>query len=63
MDVLAAADAPADMTAPQARDRAYRPSDPDAALVRELLDLLDELNGASADERLARLRARLERSA
>ena len=63
VDVLAAADAPADMTAPQARDRAYRPSDPDAALVRELLDLLDELNGASADERLARLRARLERSA
>jgi diguanylate cyclase (GGDEF)-like protein len=63
VDVLAAADAPADMTAPQARDRAYRPSDPDAALARELLDLLDELNGASADERLARLRARLERSA
>jgi diguanylate cyclase (GGDEF)-like protein len=62
VDVLAAADAPADMTAPQARDRAYRASDPDAALARELLDLLDELNGASADERLARLRARLERS-
>jgi diguanylate cyclase (GGDEF)-like protein len=45
------------------RDRAYRASDPDAALARELLDLLDDLNGTSADERLARLRARLERAA
>jgi hypothetical protein len=45
------------------RDRAFRASDPDAALARELLDLLDELNGAPADERLARLRARLESAA
>ena len=44
----------------EGRDRAYRASDPGARLARELLDLLDELNGASADERLARLRSRLE---
>jgi diguanylate cyclase (GGDEF)-like protein len=62
-NVLAARDAPEKMAAPQGRDRAYRASDPEAALARELLDMLDEMNGASADERLARLRARLERSA
>jgi hypothetical protein len=45
------------------RDRAYRASDPDARLARELLDLLDELNGAPADLRLARLRSRLEQDA
>jgi diguanylate cyclase (GGDEF)-like protein len=47
----------------QGRDRAYRTSDPDARLARDLLELLDELNGAPADERLARLRARLEQDA
>ena len=47
----------------QGRDRAYRASDPDARLARELLDLLDELNGATADDRLARLRSRLEQDA
>ncbi len=47
----------------QGRDRAYRASDPEARLARELLDLLDEMNGASADERLARLRSRLEQDA
>jgi diguanylate cyclase (GGDEF)-like protein len=48
---------------PQGHDRAYRGSDPQAALARELLDLIDETNGASADDRLARLRARLEQTA
>jgi diguanylate cyclase (GGDEF)-like protein len=46
--------------APHGRDRAYRASDPDAALARDLLELLDE-NDAPADERLARLRTRLEK--
>ena len=47
----------------QGRDRAYRASDSDAQLARELLELLDELNGASAEDRLARLRSRLEQDA
>jgi diguanylate cyclase (GGDEF)-like protein len=59
-DVLAASATPEEMAAPQGRDRAYRASDPEAALARELLDLLDELNGSPADEKLARLRGRLE---
>src|SRR5262245_19035988 len=62
VDVVAAR-APDAMEEPQGIDRAYRASDPEAALARELLDLLDELNGASADERLARVRARLEHAA
>jgi hypothetical protein len=48
---------------PHGHDRAYRGSDPEAALARELLDLIDETNGASADDRLARVRARLEQDA
>ncbi|HLM08425.1 MAG TPA: sensor domain-containing diguanylate cyclase [Thermoleophilaceae bacterium] len=63
LDVVAASDPPDEMAAPQGRDRAYRASDSEAALARELLDLLDEMGGASADERLARVRARLERGA
>jgi diguanylate cyclase (GGDEF)-like protein len=43
------------------RDRTYRPSDPDARLARDLLDMLDGMNGASAEQRLERVRARLER--
>jgi diguanylate cyclase (GGDEF)-like protein len=62
VDVVVAGD-PDEAAAPQGRDRAYRAGDPDVALARELLDLLDDLNGAPADERLARLRARLERDA
>jgi diguanylate cyclase (GGDEF)-like protein len=62
-DVLAASGTPEEMTAPQGRDRAYRASDPEAALARELLDLLDEMNGSSADDKLARVRARLEGAA
>jgi diguanylate cyclase (GGDEF)-like protein len=62
-DVLAASATPEEMAAPQGRDRAYRASDPEAALARELLDLLDELNGWPADEKLARLRDRLEDAA
>jgi hypothetical protein len=45
------------------QDRAYRAGDPDAQLARELLQLLDGMNSASDEERLARLRARLEREA
>src|SRR5829696_7539714 len=63
VDVLVAGEAPDEPPAPQGRDRAYRAGDPDAALARELLDMLDNMNGASADERLARLRARLEQDA
>jgi diguanylate cyclase (GGDEF)-like protein len=62
-DVLPASATPEEMAAPQGRDRAYRASDPEAALARELLDLLDELNGSSADEKLARVRDRLEDAA
>jgi diguanylate cyclase (GGDEF)-like protein len=62
-DVLPASATPEEMAAPQGRDRAYRASDPDAALARELLDLIEELNGFSADEKLARLRDRLEDAA
>jgi diguanylate cyclase (GGDEF)-like protein len=47
----------------QGRDRAFRASDPQAQFARELLELLDEMDGAPADERLSRLRARLERDA
>jgi diguanylate cyclase (GGDEF)-like protein len=61
-DVVFAGDT-AEPPATEGRDRAYRASDPDAALARELLDLLDDMNGATADERLARVRARLERAA
>ena len=63
VDVLVAGEAPDEPTAPHGRDRAYRAGDPEAALARELLDMLDNMNGASADERLARLRARLEQDA
>ena len=62
-DVLAASESPDEMAAPQGRDRAYRTTDSEAALARELLNLLDEMNGAPAEERLARLRARLEQAA
>jgi diguanylate cyclase (GGDEF)-like protein len=62
VDVVVAGDT-AEPPATEGRDRAYRASDPDAALARELLDLLDDMNGATADERLARVRARLERAA
>ena len=62
VDVVVAGDT-AEPPAAEGRDRAYRASDQDAALARELLDLLDDINGSTADERLARLRERLERDA
>jgi diguanylate cyclase (GGDEF)-like protein len=63
LDVVVAGEA-ADESSPAAgRDRAYRAADPDAQLARELLDMLDGMNGASAEERLERLRERLEREA
>ncbi len=63
VDVVVAGDAEQEPPAQPGRDRAYRAGDPDAALARELLDMLDAMNGASADERLASLRARLEQDA
>jgi diguanylate cyclase (GGDEF)-like protein len=61
-DVIVARETATKAAGPQGHDRAYRGSDPEAALARELLDLIDETNGASADDRLARLRARLEQA-
>ena len=63
VDVVMAGEAPEEPQPTPGQDRAYRAGDPEAALARELLELLDNLNGASAEERLARLRARLEREA
>jgi diguanylate cyclase (GGDEF)-like protein len=63
VDVVVAGEDGGEPPPSQGRDRAYRASDPDARLARELLDLLDELNGSSADDRLARLRSRLEQDA
>jgi len=62
VDVVAVGDPTTEPPEPHDRDRAYRASDPDAALARELLDMLDGMNGGSAEERLARLRARLEQA-
>jgi diguanylate cyclase (GGDEF)-like protein len=62
-DVIVASRAARPAPEPHGHDRAYRGGDPGAALARELLDLIDEMNGASADDRLARLRARLEQDA
>ena len=61
VDVLVAGEAVDESEGTGARDRAFRASDPEAQLARELLDMLDTMNGASAEERLARIRARLER--
>jgi diguanylate cyclase (GGDEF)-like protein len=63
MDVVMAGEAPDEPQPAAGRDRAYRAADPDAALARKLLELLDNMNGVSAEERLACLRARLEREA
>jgi diguanylate cyclase (GGDEF)-like protein len=63
VDVVVAGEASEESEPTPGQDRAYRASDPDAALARELLDLLDNMNGSSAEERLARVRARLERDA
>jgi diguanylate cyclase (GGDEF)-like protein len=62
VDVVAAGDPTTEPPEPHGRDRAYRASDPDAELARELLDMLDGMNGAPAEERLARLRSRLEQA-
>jgi len=62
VDVVAADDPTTEPPEPHGRDRAYRASDPGAELARELLDMLDGMNGDPADERLARLRARLEQA-
>jgi diguanylate cyclase (GGDEF)-like protein len=61
VDVAVAGEYSDEAPASHGRDRAYRIGD--AALARELLDLLDGMNGAPAEERLARLRARLEQAA
>ena len=62
VDVVAAGDPTTEPPEPQGRDRAYRASDSEAALARELLEMLDGMNGTPAEERLARLRARLEQA-
>ena len=61
VDVLVAGEPVDDAASVPGRDRAYRAGDPDAQLARALLEILDNMNGASAEERLARVRARLER--
>jgi diguanylate cyclase (GGDEF)-like protein len=62
VDVVVAGEAVEDPATTPGRDRAFR-SDPDAQLARSILDMLDNMNGASAEERLAQIRARLEREA
>lgn len=62
VDVVVAGEVAEESPTP-GHDRAFRAGDPDAQLARELLQLLDNTNGAPVEERLARLRARLEREA
>jgi len=62
VDVVAAGDPTTEPPEPHGRDRAYRAGEPDAELARDLLEMLDGMNGASVEERLARLRARLEQA-
>lgn len=62
LEVAVASEAPDEPPAGHGHDRAYRAGDSDAALARELLEMLDR-NNASADEQLARIRTRLERDA
>jgi diguanylate cyclase (GGDEF)-like protein len=63
VDVVVAGEAPEEAPPTPGQDRAYRAADTEGQLARELLELLDNANGASAEERLARVRARLEREA
>jgi diguanylate cyclase (GGDEF)-like protein len=63
VDVLVAGEAVEDIESTPGRDRAFRAGDSDAQLARVILDMLEDMNGASAEERLARIRARLEREA
>jgi diguanylate cyclase (GGDEF)-like protein len=62
VDVVVAGEAVEDPATTPGRDRAFR-ADPDAQLARAILEMLDNMNGASAEERLARVRSRLEREA
>jgi diguanylate cyclase (GGDEF)-like protein len=62
VDVVAAGDPTTEPPEPHGRDRAYRAGDSGAELARELLEMLDGMNGAPAEERLARLRSRLEQA-
>jgi diguanylate cyclase (GGDEF)-like protein len=61
VDVLVAGEAVEDSESTRGHDRAFRAGDPETQLARAILDILDNMNGASAEERLARIRARLER--
>jgi diguanylate cyclase (GGDEF)-like protein len=61
LDVVVAGQLVEDTPPTPDQDRAYRAGVPDARLARELVDLLDGMNGASAEERLRTLRARLDR--
>ena len=61
VDVVVAGEVSEELQPMPGQDRAYRAGDPQAKLARDLLELLDNMNGSSAEERLARVRARLER--
>src|SRR5829696_8542126 len=61
VDVVVAGEVSEELQPMPGQDRAYRAGDPEAKLARELLELLDNMNGSTAEERLARVRARLER--
>jgi diguanylate cyclase (GGDEF)-like protein len=61
IDVVVAGEELDEPPAPaRGRDRAYRASEAEIRLARELLELLDDPNGAPADECLELLRARLQ---
>jgi diguanylate cyclase (GGDEF)-like protein len=63
VDVVVAGEEPDEQPPAPTRDRTYRAGNPDARLARELLTMLDESNGTDADERLRRVRAKLEHEA
>jgi diguanylate cyclase (GGDEF)-like protein len=62
VDVVVAGETVEDPETTPGRDRAFR-ADSDAQLARAILEMLDNMNGAPAEERLACVRARLEREA
>jgi diguanylate cyclase (GGDEF)-like protein len=62
VDIVVAGEAVEDPETTPGRDRAFR-ADSDAQLARAILEMLDNMNGTPAEERLACVRARLEREA
>ena len=61
VDVLVAGEAVEDSESPEAATARSARATPMPSSPATLLDMLDKMNGASAEERLARIRARLER--